>query len=252
MTVEVPALLAPQQLLYDSLDSTNEEARRLNQAGELGPIWIRAQHQTKGRGRRGRTWLGQAGNLFATGLYTLDCPPIAAANLSFVAALAVAEAIDPYIGTGSVSLKWPNDVMIKGRKTSGILLESWPSAGQLSVAIGIGINVVTSPEGVDQPITCVRDHLEAGRVEPTAQAIFEALILSFTHWFSVWQQGQFSPVKEAWLKRAVGIDQRIEVRLAQETLSGHFLGLGENGALLLKPSETGPVREITAGDVFFG
>jgi BirA family biotin operon repressor/biotin-[acetyl-CoA-carboxylase] ligase len=252
LTFEVQARVAPQQLLYDSLDSTNEEALRLNQAGEQGPIWIRAQHQTNGRGRRGRTWLGQAGNLFATGLYTLDCSPIAAANLSFVAALAVAEAIDPYVGAEAISLKWPNDVLIEGRKTSGILLESWPSASQLCVAIGIGINVITSPEGVDQPITCVRDHLEVGRPEPTAQAIFEALILSFTHWFRVWQQGQFSPVKEAWLKRAVGIDKSIEVRLAHETLSGQFLGLGENGALLLKPSETGPVREITAGDVFFG
>lgn len=237
--------------LYDTIDSTNDEARRLTEGGETGPLWVRSLEQTKGRGRRGRTWLGEPGNLFTTGLFTLTCGPAEAANLSFIAALAVAEAIDPYVNVGSVSLKWPNDVLIAGKKTSGILLESWHGPYGFHLAVGIGVNVRTRPDGIDQPITCVADHLPVGQSQVSAEILFEALRHRFQAWFDIWAQVGFAPIAQAWLARASGVGQPIIVRLPHETLQGHFHGLAPTGALQVVQAN-GAIIAVTAGDVFFG
>ena len=110
----------------DEVDSTNAEARRRADAGDRGPRWITASRQTAGRGRRGRAWETGAGNLAATYLAHTAKPPAEAAQVSFVAALAVADLAAAYVPAALVSLKWPNDPMIAGRKTAGILVESGP------------------------------------------------------------------------------------------------------------------------------
>ncbi len=116
-------------LWFDELDSTNAEARRRAEAGDTSDLWIAARRQTQGRGRRGRVWESPTGNLYATLLTTTDKPPAEAAQISFVAALAVGEVIDGcLIDAGAAAarsrLKWPNDVLIDGAKVSGILVES--------------------------------------------------------------------------------------------------------------------------------
>lgn len=237
--------------LYDTIDSTNDEARRLTEGGETGPLWVRSLEQTNGRGRRGRTWLGDPGNLFTTGLFPLTCGPAEAANLSFVAALAVAEAIDPHVTSGAVSLKWPNDVLIAGKKTSGILLESWQGPYGFHLAVGIGVNVRTRPDGIDQPITCVADHVPFSQSQVSAEVLFEALRHRFHTWFDIWAQAGFAPIAEAWLARASGVGQPIIVRLPHETLEGHFHGLSPTGALQLAQTNS-TILDVTAGDVFFG
>jgi BirA family biotin operon repressor/biotin-[acetyl-CoA-carboxylase] ligase len=237
--------------LYDTIDSTNDEARRLTEGGETGPLWVRSLEQTKGRGRRGRTWLGEPGNLFTTGLFTLTCGPAEAANLSFIAALGVAEAVDPHVTDGLVSLKWPNDVLIAGKKTSGILLESWQGPYGFHVAVGIGVNVRTRPNNMDQPITCVADHVRYGHPPVSAEILFEALRERFQKWFNLWAQAGFAAIAETWLMRASGVGEPIIVRLPHETLEGRFYGLARNGALQLKQAD-GTIVEVTAGDVFFG
>jgi BirA family biotin operon repressor/biotin-[acetyl-CoA-carboxylase] ligase len=184
-------------------------------------------------------------------LFTLTCGPAEAANLSFVAALAVAEAIDPHVTQGSVSLKWPNDVLIAGKKTSGILLESWHGSSGFHLAVGIGVNVRTRPDGVEQPITCVADHVPFSHPPVSAENLFEALRDRFHDWFDLWARMGFAPVAQAWLARASGVGQPIIVRLPQETLEGRFHGLAPNGALQLEQAD-GPILEVTAGDVFFG
>jgi BirA family biotin operon repressor/biotin-[acetyl-CoA-carboxylase] ligase len=237
-------------MVLDSVDSTNDEVRRLADAGAKGPLWVRAFSQTKGRGRRGRSWLSEPGNLFMTGLLTLKVGPSEAANLSFLAALAVAEAIDQFVEPSGVTLKWPNDVLIDGKKTSGILLESWAGPAGLHVAIGIGINVVTRPQAVDQEITCVADHERASNIKCDAQTLFSGVIAHFHAWLDLWQQLGFDPIVEAWLARAQGLGQPIVARLPQERLEGIFRGLGRDGALELLMAD-GNLRRITAGEVFF-
>jgi BirA family transcriptional regulator, biotin operon repressor / biotin---[acetyl-CoA-carboxylase] ligase len=234
----------------ESVDSTNDEVRRRANEGALGPLWVRAASQTKGRGRRGRSWLSAPGNLFMTGLLTLDVSPMAAANLSFIAALAVAEGIEGFVPPSLVKLKWPNDVLIDGEKCSGILLESWTSPNGLQVAIGIGINVVTRPDNLDQKVTCLADHALPASNSCNAATLFEIILCSFHYWLALWREQGFDPIREAWLNRAQGLGQPIIARLPHETLEGVFVGLGPDGSLDLQlPDRT--MRQITAGDVFF-
>src|SRR5690606_17489347 len=114
-------------LILDDIDSTNAEARRRAEAGETGPLWIAARRQTSGRGRRGREWSSETGNLAATLLVLTRKSPAEAAQITFVAALAVADLLDAFTPAGLVTIKWPNDVMLDGRKASGILVESGQS-----------------------------------------------------------------------------------------------------------------------------
>jgi BirA family transcriptional regulator, biotin operon repressor / biotin---[acetyl-CoA-carboxylase] ligase len=237
-------------VFFETIDSTNDEARRRAEAGAVGPLWIRATSQTKGRGRRGRSWLSEPGNLFMTGLLTLDCTPSEAANLSFVTALAVAEAIEHFVDAEGIRLKWPNDVLINDQKTSGILLESWHSLAGLQIAVGIGVNVVTMPENIDQKITCIAAHQIPSRNQCEAATLFSFVLQHFHNWLALWREQGFDPIRDAWLSRAKGLGQPIVARLPHETVKGVFKGLARDGALELElHNET--IRQITAGDVFF-
>ena len=109
-------------------NSTNEEARRRALAGDPGRLWIVADQQTAGRGRRGRAWMSPRGNLHASALMIDPCPPALAAQLGFVAGVALARAVTD-LGAADVGLKWPNDLMSRGAKCAGILTEGVGLAG---------------------------------------------------------------------------------------------------------------------------
>ncbi len=232
---------------FEALDSTNEEAKRRAIDGEAGPLWIVARSQTAGRGRRGRPWTSGDGNLFTTGLYRLDATPARAAQLSFAAALAVGDLAASLIGPERVRLKWPNDVLVEGRKLSGILLESGAHReGGLWLAVGIGVNLAHHPEDAERPATDLASH--GGQISPD-EAI-EVLARRFDHWRTVWANEGFAPIREAWLSRAWGLGERCTARLEGETLEGVFADLAEDGALRLDLND-GRRRLVSAGDVFF-
>jgi BirA family transcriptional regulator, biotin operon repressor / biotin---[acetyl-CoA-carboxylase] ligase len=230
--------------------STNDIIRERATNGAHGPLWVRASSQTKGRGRRGRSWLSAPGNLFMTGLMTLKASPSEAANLSFIAALAVAEAIEAVVPSSLISLKWPNDVLLDGEKCCGILLESWDSPHGLQVAVGIGINVLSQPDNIDQMITCLADHALPSGNNCEAATLFEFVLCSFHHWLALWREQGFEAIRNAWLARAKGLGQPLIARLPNETLEGVFVGLAQDGALILQMRD-GLMRQISAGDVFF-
>lgn len=236
-------------LAFESLDSTNAEARRRAEAGEGGPLWITAAVQTYARGRRGRTWVTEAGNLAATLLTTTTRPAYEAAQLSFVAALAVADLVRAYVPPQMVKLKWPNDAMINGLKVSGILIESGTFApGRLWLAIGIGVNLAHAPEKTERPSTAIGDFMT--RPAPTPGEAAELLSAAFAKWAAVWEEGGFEPIRAAWTEQAQGIGELCMARLDQETLVGVAEGLEADGSLRLRLPE-GEVRVISAGDVFF-
>ena len=234
---------------FDEIDSTNEEAKRRAASGERGPLWISAGSQTAGRGRRGREWVSQVGNLMATLLLWPDASPQQSASLSFVAALAVHEAVSAWIAPQTVRVKWPNDVLISGRKTSGILLESASTSDATKLpwlAVGVGINLVSAPAVANYPATFVNDHGNA----PDALEALSVLAMAWDRNYRIWQSEGFEPIRKAWLSVAAGLGQPIEVRLAQESMTGTFETLMPDGALQLKlPS--GEARAVTAGEVFF-
>lgn len=234
---------------FDEIDSTNEEARRRAAVGERGPMWIWAKRQTAGRGRRGRAWESPEGNLSATLLIAPGVSAPEAARLSFVAALAVHDFASACAARAAVRVKWPNDVLIDGKKVAGILLESSGEEGVDTLpwlAIGIGINLVHAPAEALYPATYLGAH---GPAPSPAEALAE-LAEAWETRFRTWRVGGFSPIREAWLAVAAGLGRPIEVRLAGETLHGRFETLMTDGALsLLLPN--GSRRAITAGEVFF-
>lgn len=236
-------------LAFDEIDSTNAEARRRAEAGEAGPLWITALRQSAGRGRRGRSWDTGTGNLAATLLIASALPPAEAAQVSFVAALAVADLARAYVQADLVRLKWPNDLIVAGRKAAGILVESGRRQdGRLWLAVGIGVNLAHAPENVERPATSFA--LNGADPPPAPSAALERLSEAFAGWLGVWEARGFCAIAEAWTTRAQGLGGPCVARLGTETVEGVAEGLDVDGALRLR-LPGGEVRRITAGDVFF-
>lgn len=237
-------------IVFDEIDSTNAEAARRAARGETWPVCLVGLRQTAGRGRRGRAWETQGGNLAATFLLASDRPLADLAQLSFVAALAAADVLDVYVPAAIVTLKWPNDPMVAGLKAGGILLESGPLPGGAHwVAVGVGLNLAHSPANAERPAT----HLAAHRGGRAPEVMEAAGLLrdAFQRWSTVWETRGFTPVADAWTTRAHGLGQPCVARLVNETVEGIAEGLDPDGALRLRLPD-GMLRRITAGDVFFG
>ncbi|CAN5455652.1 biotin--[acetyl-CoA-carboxylase] ligase [soil metagenome] len=237
-------------VVLDEIDSTNAEARRRAEAGVGGPVWLLGLRQTAGRGRRGRAWETGEGNLAATLLFNTDKPPAEAAQVSFVAALAVADLLAAYVPASLVSLKWPNDPLLGGLKVSGILVESgMRPTGGLWIAVGVGVNLARKPIDSERPATALTTYRDAPPPKPI-EAI-EVLAASFARWNDVWNRLGFPAIADAWTARAHGLGEPCVARLGTETLEGIAEGLDGDGALRLRLAD-GHVRRVTAGDVFFG
>ena len=238
-------------IALDRVESSNDEARRLAEDGAEDGTLVWAREQTKGRGRQGRDWASPPGNLYMTLILRPEGPPVRAAQLSFLAALAVGDAVGsvapPMI---EVRYKWPNDVLFNERKGAGILLESRTADSERLdwLLLGIGVNVVSHPEQARVPATNLRfEGMPAG---VTAVDLLESFSRYFMRWVDQWLAEGFAPIRQAWLRHAKGLGETIEVRLPRETLSGRFQDLDGSGALLLELPE-GTTRKITAGDVYF-
>jgi len=231
---------------HQELDSTNDEARRMAEGGEAGPLWITAVRQTRGRGRRGRVWDGGEGNLAATLLLRSKAAQAVIGQLSFVAALAVAEMALQFAPDAVIQVKWPNDVLGNGKKLAGILLESGRNPEGHWLAIGVGVNLASFPTGTEFPATSLA---QMGIAPPSPDIALSVLAARFAHWYDVWMSEGFETARTAWLARAGGLGTTIRARLPTETREGVFEGIDAGGALLL--NEQGHVRAIAAGEVFF-
>ncbi|HZS83375.1 MAG TPA: biotin--[acetyl-CoA-carboxylase] ligase [Stellaceae bacterium] len=233
---------------YDRLASTNDEAKRLARSGAAAGTTVWTREQTAGRGRRGRSWVAIPGNLYVSFIMRPEGAAAAAAQLGFVAALALGGAVAELLpAMPDLRYKWPNDVLLGGRKVSGILLESETSAAGTSawVVIGIGVNVVAHPPGLPYPATSLRQE-GAGGVD--AVTVLETLATHLQKWHRRWCVGGFAPVRAAWLGRAFGLGEVQTARFAQGEETGRFVDLDADGALLLDTPQ-GP-RRIAAGEIF--
>jgi BirA family biotin operon repressor/biotin-[acetyl-CoA-carboxylase] ligase len=229
---------------FDTIDSTNAEAHRLAVVGECGPLWIVAREQTGGRGRLGRTWISQPGNLYCTRLFAVRCGARIASQVGFVASLAVRDMAAQLLGSDiGLTLKWPNDVLRNGAKFCGILPEvlAQQSSAETIVALGIGINLAHAPCDMPYPVTAL-----GGGISP--EAAFEALGVAFDRRLAQWDAGRnFAAIRESWQRHALGIG-------APATASGEtgvFRGLADDGALILELAN-GERRPVHSGEVGFG
>ncbi len=231
--------------LFDTLDSTSLEAKRRTAAGAKGPLWLVALYQSAGYGRRGTEWRQQHGDVAATFLFHPDVPGEKLPELSFVAALAVFDAIRRFAPAAPLRLKWPNDILADGKKIAGLLLELAGASAAPAVMLGVGVNIVSAPEGLDYPTARLIDF--APSAPPDPRAFVETLDEAFKAWRETWERNGFAVIRAEWLDRAAHLGERIKVRLPAETVEGVFIDLDLAGALILDCD--GGRRIIAAGAV---
>ncbi len=231
--------------------STNTECLARARAGDGGLLWVTAERQTGGRGRRGRPWVSERGNLYASLLLIDPAPMERLASLPLAIAVAVHQAIRSVLPPGAepLEVKWPNDILIGRKKTCGILVEGERLAdGRHAVVIGIGINVSVMPDNPIYPVTCLRDQGSAASPEE----LFAHLFASMAETLDTWDEGQgIAEVTARWRAVACGIGEKITVNLPDRSISGYFAGIDDNGLLMLDTG-AGRIMPIAAGDVFFG
>jgi BirA family biotin operon repressor/biotin-[acetyl-CoA-carboxylase] ligase len=235
----------------DTVGSTNEEAKALARQGAEDGTIVWAREQTAGRGRDGRQWNSPRGNLYCSLILRPDCAPAQAAQISFVTALGVGGALASVLPPlERVQYKWPNDVLLGDAKVAGILLET-ESGGADTLAwlvVGVGINLASHPDNTPYPATDLRART-GDTVTP--EEMLAAFGRHFLIWANTWMEEGFAPVRAAWGQWAKGKGETVRVRLPNETLTGTFVDLDTDGALLLETAP-GTRRRVTAGDVFFG
>jgi BirA family biotin operon repressor/biotin-[acetyl-CoA-carboxylase] ligase len=234
-------------VVHEVLASTNAEALNLARQGECGPLWIIARRQTAGRGRRGRAWISQPGNLYATLLLTGPGPVEHWPELSFVAALAIHDAIVELTPDCKpmLTIKWPNDLLFEGAKLAGILIES-EGGDNGAVAVGIGVNCANHPADTEYPAT----DLTAAGAPASPETLFAALSVKMLGRLAQWNGGEgFSTVRADWLTRASGLGSDVIVRFADREIVGRFEALDAAGGLVLRLPD-GSTERIAAGDVF--
>jgi len=252
-------------------------------AGEGAPAWsiIWAKTQTAGRGRQGKTWQSKPGNLFMSIILWPSSDAEALHQLSFVTAIAVQKTLG-FLEKKALSFKWPNDILLNGKKLAGILLETGlspqhgvipaPERGSLRSAysnadrsdprsrvgmtdtdgkrwlvIGIGMNIKDFPENTDYPATSLYE--EIGDIKISLEQILEGIIKNLTSKIADWEKNGFAKMREEWLESAIGLNRPVNIKLPGGIISGTFKDLDESGNLVLDEDST--MRKISAGELFF-
>lgn len=236
---------------FASIGSTNVHLRELADKGaaEGRLIWAGAQHG--GVGRRGRHWSSPEGNLYCSLLLRPDKSVAEAAQLSFVTAIALHEAVMSFLPLQTaLELKWPNDILLGGRKLAGILLESKSRTnGTVEwVVIGTGVNVASHPDVTDG-LDAIS--LKTAGTTVSSGALLERYATAILKWYFLWLEQGFEPVRRQWLAHGHGLGKRLTVRLPSQTFEGIFDGLDEKGVLQLR-TDDGKIVPVSAGEVFFG
>jgi BirA family transcriptional regulator, biotin operon repressor / biotin---[acetyl-CoA-carboxylase] ligase len=227
-----------------SVGSTNDEARAFALAGDKGRLWIVADEQTAGRGRRGRGWSSPVGNLYASALL-IDPSPIArAAEIGFVAGLALHRAVTD-LGGRDFALKWPNDLLWRGAKASGILVEGVSlTNGGFACIVGVGVNCRAAPAAA-YPTADLSTAL--GRPISPGE-LFSSLAQRFAAALAEWRGGDnFAPIRAAWLDVASGVGGPIRITDSSGAREGVFEALDARGRLLLR--RAGRLEVVEAGDL---
>lgn len=231
------------------IDSTNAEAARRAATGDSGPLWILAERQFAGRGRRGRSWIDAPGNLLCTYLGSTRLPPATIALLGFAAGLALVDACaDLGLPEGRAQVKWPNDLLLDAAKAGGVLIDcaSLDDGGRW-FALGIGLNLASGPTGLDQPTTSLGAALGA---TPQVELVFAAVRRHLAAWAGQLASAGFAALREPWRRRAAGLGEMIAVDLGGSRARGRFVDLSETGELLFLPAGALDPVCIAAGDIY--
>jgi len=244
---------------FDQAGSTNSEAMARARQGERGSTWFVTTLQTAGRGRRQRAWVAPRGNLASSVLEVMDVTPAVAATMGFAFGLAHEAALQRVSVEANLRLagsdqlqyllKWPNDVLVRGQKLCGLLVEAETMAdGRLAVVAGIGTNIIAAPEGTPTPAVS----LAVLGVHISAEELFAAQSDAWVEFRGIWNAGRgFSDIRKLWLERAYGVGGPVAIQTGTATLEGTFDTIDETGCLIVRTAD-GRRMPVTAGEVFFG
>ena len=235
---------------FQKLDSTNAEMKRRLAAESPGGegLIVRADTQSAGRGRHGRTWESPVGNIYASFLIVVQ-EKTAACQIGLVGAVSVIDALSKR-GVAPLRCKWPNDILLDGKKVCGILPEMVAdTAGRDWVILGVGINL--QPVAVKDaiyPVTSVAEH----GVTVAPDQLVRELAINLAKRLAQWRTDGFAPIAKDWTDMGPPLGQKMSIRMSAidgNTLEGEFGGLDRDGSLLIAAG--GEVRRIMAGEVIF-
>ena len=237
-------------LSFESLDSTNSEGLRLANSSARGDFLILGQEQTGGRGQRGREWVSLHGNLHASILLESRADPKSHPQLSFVIANAMyaslAELAAKHRLSMNIELKWPNDILINGKKVAGILLESISLANKISVVIGFGVNIRQAPSDLDRPATSL---LNEGIILEKPDEFLNILMNRFDKLYARWRvEKSFTDTRKYWMRHAYNLNKQVTIDDGTRSVSGIFREIDLDGAMRLE-LPNGQFCTIYAGEI---
>lgn len=227
---------------FDEVESTNDIALEMGRRGEPEGTVVVARKQTRGRGRLGREWWDEKdASVLMSVLLRPNAPAVQVPKLAIVAGAAVADAVSS-LGCPDVSLKWPNDVLARGRKLSGVLVECENDAA--AVGIGVNVNQASFPANLSSAATSL--FLETGvrhDVPSLAKLTAERLLADYSAYLS----GRFEEIIARWRKYMWGVGRTASICTGGETLSGVIAGIDFDGRLLVLEN-SGAVRKVVSAD----
>lgn len=252
--VEIASMLTTEFIgkavhFFDELDSTNIKAFEHGRGGAPEGTVVVADGQTKGKGRIGRRWESPHGlNLYASIILRPQVVPQGAQGLTFVAAVAAAEAVSSFGLKPAV--KWPNDILLNNRKTAGILLEMDSEPDRVHfVVVGIGVNLNISKDMMPDYIKNTATSMMAEKGAPIDRAAFTAgLLSSMERWYKVYLTQGFTPVLDEWKKYFDAQGKAVKVTFFDSQITGTCVGVDDTGALLVR-KDSGEVEKVVSGDV---
>lgn len=235
---------------YDTVDSTQKIAHELSQKSAEEGTLVVADEQTGGRGRMARVWYSPKGTgIWMSIILRPNIPLQKTPQLTLLTAVALVEGIEEVTGL-SPTIKWPNDILINGKKAVGILTELEAEADQVhSVIIGIGINV---NQQIDEFPEAIRNTATSIAIEK-GEKIHRALIIQkflerFEKWYTTYLEHGFKPIKLLWESYSISLNKTIHARTLSGTVVGKALGINEEGALLIETSE-GKIEKVYSADI---
>jgi BirA family biotin operon repressor/biotin-[acetyl-CoA-carboxylase] ligase len=246
-----PGAISWRLQVHESLPSTSDLIAKLATAGEPEGLAVLAREQTAGRGSRGRGWQSPAGNLYLSVLLRPLGPIADAGHWALLAGVALVEVLSGFMpddASTALTLKWPNDVLLRGRKLAGILMDSATRpGGQLDwLIVGMGVNLATAPSVPGRATACLGELT----LPPPPERVAEMLLARLDYWVGVARGDGFGPVDSAWIARAHPVGSVLRLTHDGVAIDGSFAGLGEDGSLLL--ATAGKVQAFSTGEVLLG
>lgn len=240
-------IIGKKVFVFDTIDSTNACGKTLGDAGTEDGAVIITDFQTNGRGRQGRSWNADTGkNLLFSVLLRPSLEKDASGLLTFYASVSIARAIESFTGC-SIECKWPNDLLLNGKKCCGILLENTFQQHELSYSVigaGVNVNQAGFGEQLQSKATSLVNELN---MEFDRKQLFQKILQEFDTLYVDVQKGDFNRVLGEWIKRCKMLGQTVTIAQGDNIISGTALRLADNGGLIIETAAGNST--VYAGDV---